>query len=101
MMERAERTHVTPDYVLSGITQIIHRCMREAPVRDSRGNIIPGEWQFDSKSALKGLELLGRHLILFTDKKQIVGDAGAPVEVKHTLSPETIAAVRARVKDEC
>ena len=55
--ERSERTEVTQDYVLAEIVQVIN---------DRRGT---GE-HANPQAALKGLELLGRHLAMFTDKAQ-------------------------------
>jgi hypothetical protein len=47
-----------------------------AQAKDENGN---GIWAFDSRGASKGLELLGRHLRMFTDKLE-VGDSGDPME---------------------
>ena len=60
MNERAERTAITADYVLEGIKNVTERCAKE------------GE-EFNPPSALKGYELLGKHLKLFTDKVELGG----------------------------
>ena len=52
--KRSERTEVTQDYVLGGILATIEECR--------------GEDHRNPQAALKGLELLGRHLAMFTDK---------------------------------
>ena len=68
-------------YVLKGIKEVTERCMQKVPVMefnpesgeytqavDENGNNV---WQFDSKGALKGLELLGKHIGFFEmDNKQ-------------------------------
>ena len=59
--ERSERTEITQDYVLSEIVQVI---------KDRRGT---GE-DANPNAVLKGAELLGRHLALFTDKHEHSGD---------------------------
>lgn len=55
MDKRAERTEITADYVLYGIRDIVERCKAT------------GE-EFNPTAALRGKELLGKHLKLFTDK---------------------------------
>ena len=52
MQERAERTEITQDYVLNGIKDTVERCRGRGPA-------------FDPGNALKGLEILGRHLGMF------------------------------------
>lgn len=70
MDKRAKRIEVNSDYVLSGITRVIERCEQAEPVRDKDGNET-GEYVFNASSALKGYELLGKHLKLFTDKIEV------------------------------
>ena len=53
--KRSERTEITQDYVIREITQVIE---------DRRGT---GEHS-NPNAVLKGVELLGRHLAMFTDK---------------------------------
>ena len=55
--ERSERTEVTADYVLTTIMEIIEQ--RKGTGEHSNPNAV-----------LKGAELLGRHLALFTDKHE-------------------------------
>jgi len=52
--KRTERTEITQDYVLAGIRANIARCQSDD--------------YYNPQAALKGLELLGRHLAMFTDK---------------------------------
>ncbi len=54
MKEREERTGITADYVLGNLQQLAERCMSEE--------------DFQPGAAAKALELLGKHLKLFTDK---------------------------------
>ena len=75
--ERSKRTEVTQDYVLATITETIERCKQAKPVKYRNGNPVmidtpDGEiapaYKFDAAAVLKGAELLGRHLAMFTDK---------------------------------
>ncbi len=92
--ERSERTEITQDYVLTTIRDTMERCKQAEPVAYQNGNpvmvdtpdgdIVPA-YKFDSGAVLKGAELLGRHLAMFTDKKT--------VDVNHGVQdPEEIIA---------
>lgn len=72
MDARSKRTKIDADYVLTGIKNTIERCAQEVPVLDKDGNQT-GEYKFDSGAVLKGYELLGKHLKLFTDKVELSG----------------------------
>lgn len=77
MNRRSERTGITSDFVLNGIAKNIARCEQGEPVRDRSGELVMIEtpngevapaYRYDASNALKGYELLGKHLKLFTDK---------------------------------
>lgn len=70
MDKRAEETGIDAKFVLNGIVKLIERCEQAVPVLDNEGNET-GEWRFESNSAMRGYELLGKHLKLFTDKVEI------------------------------
>ena len=90
--ERSERTEVTQDYVLTSIMKTMERCKQAEPVvyqnGDSvligtpSGDLAPA-YKFDANAVLKGAELLGRHLAMFTDKKTIDVNHGVqePAEI--------------------
>jgi phage terminase small subunit len=65
MDKRSEKTEITQDYVLGGIKDVTEANKKDNP-----------------NAALKGFELMGKHLKLFTDKREI----STPVKV--ALSPE-------------
>lgn len=69
---RSRRTHITADYVLSSLKAVADRCMQAEMVLDHKGNPT-GEFRFDSGGANKSLELLGKHLKLWTDKMEVSG----------------------------
>lgn len=64
---REKRTGITADYVLTRLQTVVERCMQSEPVYDRKGEPT-GDYQFDSSGANRALELLGKHLKLFTDK---------------------------------
>lgn len=65
--QRAENK-ATAESVIERTNEVINRCMQAVPVTDRKGNIIEGEWTFDAASALRGLDLLGKHFGLFTTR---------------------------------
>jgi phage terminase small subunit len=71
--ERSQRTQSDADFVLTNLKKMYDRCSQEVPVLDRQGNPT-GEFRFDSYGALKALELLGKHLKMFTDKIQHEGE---------------------------
>ncbi len=60
MQERSNRTEIDQDYVLGVIKDTIEKCS--------------GEENFNANGVLKGAELLGKHLKLFTDKVEHSGN---------------------------
>lgn len=75
MKERAERVQRTADDVLMDIQKVKESCMGEA--FDQQGNAV----MVDPKAALKALELEGRHLRMFTDKVEVSGADGGPLQL--------------------
>lgn len=94
MDKRSERTEISADYVLRTITETIERCKQARAVLDRKGEpvlvetadgkIVPA-YVFDSTAVLKGAELLGKHLKLFTEKVEHSGN------VTLNVSPEDAA----------
>ena len=58
--EKIDRTKTTVDWVVAKLREVHARCMQAQPVLDEEGQPI-GVYVFDSKGALKALELLGKH----------------------------------------
>jgi len=63
---RAEKAELNSEWVLERLKKVADRCMQEEPVMS--GGEPTGEYKFDSSGANKSLELIGKHLKLFTDK---------------------------------
>lgn len=73
--KRARRVEVTQDYVINNLVEIVERTMQRAPVLDRKGEQVTDEegravWTFDAKNANRALELLGKHLGIFSDRVQ-------------------------------
>ena len=86
----AERTGITQEYVLSNIQKVVERCMQQEAVRARDGSplLVEGPegdlaclFEFKETGALKGLELLGKHLGLFKDKIEHTGKDGGPIDL--------------------
>lgn len=84
MDERKERVDITADYVLQGIKELTERCIQAQPV------IIDGEptgeYKFEANAALKGYELMGKHLKLFTDKTELTGKDGGTIKTEAVIT---------------
>jgi len=70
MDARSQRTQIDSDYVLNTIQDTVEKCRQVVPVLDHEGKET-GEYRFEANAVLKGCELLGRHLKLFTDKVEV------------------------------
>jgi len=73
--KRMNKVEITAEYVLSTIKNTIERCSQAEQVVDKDG-VPSGEYKFDSAAVLKGSELLGKYLKLFTDKTEVSNPDG-------------------------
>lgn len=71
MTKRSDDLGIDAKYVLTTIKDTIERCSQAVPVRNADGET--GEYKFDAAAVLKGAELLGKHLKMFTDKTEVSG----------------------------
>lgn len=91
MDERNKRTLVHQDFVIENLVEVSQRCLQKVPVMvfdsvnkcmvqktDEEGRDV---WEFDSTGANRALELLGKHLKMFTDKSEQNGSQ----EVKYVI----------------
>lgn len=58
----------------------------EVVVKNLGGGEVENIIKVKSNDKLKGLELLGRHLKMFTDRNEISTPPGKPIETKHTIT---------------
>ena len=78
----AERTELSQDEVIRGIRATIDRCNQSEAVCDASGkpvmvttpagDLVPA-YRFEPMAVLKGLELLGKHLGMFTNRHEVTG----------------------------
>lgn len=80
MDKRANDLGIDAAYVLRKIKDTIERCSQAEPVRDRDGEQT-GEYKFDSVAVLRGAELLGKHLKMFTDKVEHAGPGGGAINM--------------------
>lgn len=80
-----ERVEITKSYVLGTIKDTVERCRQSKPVLDRKGKPVVVEtpdgdltpaYAFDAPSVLRGAELLGKHLGMFTEKHELTGANG-------------------------
>jgi phage terminase small subunit len=78
--KRSKRTEIRQDWVLQTLVETIDRCRQSTPVVDKDGNPVfvelpSGEvapaYQFAPAAVLRGLELAGKHLGMFKDRKEV------------------------------
>lgn len=71
-LELQEKTHVTQEYCIMNLKEVVERSLQHKPVMEFNritGQLEEtGEYQFDSIGANKALELLGKTLGIYIDK---------------------------------
>lgn len=108
MKNREARLEITADFVLQTIVETIKRCSQGQAMLDRKGipvlglDVQTGDekqlYKFDSAGVLRGAELLGRHLRLFSDRIEHSGSNEGPIELITTnTSPEEAAALYRRM----
>jgi len=77
--ERGAKTELDAEWVLKRLKRIHDRCMQEEPVKDADGPT--GEFKFEHSGANRSLELIGKHLAMFTEKRELSGADGGPLQI--------------------
>jgi phage terminase small subunit len=90
--ERRKKSEVTAEYVLTNLREVVERCLQRAPVVTMKGEQVMDEegrsvWEFNAPGANKALELLGKHLGMFTEKVQVAhsGEMSMTAQVRAVL----------------
>jgi phage terminase small subunit len=66
-----DELNIDAKYVIMQLKELADRCMQHTP----------GKWKFDAAGANRALELLGKHLGLFSTKVDI-SHSGQPIEIR-------------------
>jgi phage terminase small subunit len=76
------KTELTAQWVLDNLKTVVERCMMAEPVMIRVGNHMEesGEYTFQAPGANRALELIGKHLGMFTDKIDINADMNIKIE---------------------
>ena len=91
----AREVGVTPAYVLGGLKNNHERSIQAVPVLDRKGEPT-GEYQYEGAVANRSLELLGKHLGMFEDKKDAaVVNNDNRTQILMAFSPEQLRALLA------
>lgn len=73
--EQVERLSITSDYVLLRLVETLERCMQARPVTEwdagEGKRRETGVYTFDSKGALRALELIGRHIGMWQQEMKV------------------------------
>jgi len=85
--ELAAKCHVSQEYVLMNLKQVVEKSMQAEPVMkfdyDLKQMVETGEYVFDSRGANQALQLLGKHVGMFKDKVEHNGDIGIKIKVDY------------------
>ncbi len=75
---QAEKSELNVAWVLDGLRAVVERCMQavEVTTRDGTGT---GEYVFNAAGANKALELIGKHLRMFTERLEVTDRDGEPL----------------------
>lgn len=94
---------VDKEWVIGRLARVVERCMQAAPVMDKKGNPVYVELEdgdeapafvFNSMGANRALELLGKEIGLFVERKE----TGKPGEFKKVLDEDERTEMRDRVR---
>jgi len=73
--EKTAQMSITQDWVIQQLVEVVKKSNKVIPVQEwnyeEKCMVDTGEFQFDSRGATKGLELIGKHLGMFVDKMEV------------------------------
>jgi len=90
-IQEYDKLGMSPQKVLLDLMELYKRCMSAEPVLewqevDKKMRLVPnGEWQFDTRGALKALELIGKQMGMFGAKVEVSGTAALQVQIADAM----------------
>lgn len=73
-VERTERTTVDADFVLNGLKELNQICMGQKEVTYTVDGVQESMRVFEQSGAARSFELIGKHLGMFIERKEITGE---------------------------
>lgn len=89
----AERAIVSKEWVISRLVENVNRAMQAEAVKGQDGEVT-GEFRYEGSVANRALELLGKELKMFIDRKEV----GKPGEFDHMGADELRDLIRAETE---
>ncbi len=93
-----DKLELDQEWVLRNLEEIAGRCMQKKPVmvydREERGMVQAQDvdgcdiWTFDSAGANRAVELIGKHLRMFTDRLEHTGADAGPIQFIEIVKPD-------------
>lgn len=87
--KRKEKLELSAEWVLENLKNIAEKCQQAEPVLnfnyDTKQLEETGEYKFDSQGANRALELIGKHLKMFTDKVETSGEVFIGIQLPEGL----------------
>jgi len=83
MSERSERLRVSSDFILNDLIELKEICMGRKPVMiTNKDGSITSTTIFEHSGANRSIELIGKHLSMFTNKSEITTKGFIPESIK-------------------
>lgn len=82
--KRSIRNRISADWVLKRLIKNVQRASVAIPVLDYDGEPI-GEYRYEGNVVNKALELIGKHIGMFTDKMELSGPGGVPLQMSEIV----------------
>lgn len=89
----SERLGITQDWVLQNLKKVVAKGLQEEQILNYKGEPT-GEFKFDSSGANRALELLGKHLGMFTNKTEINARVKSDVKANVNLSGDATFTIK-------
>jgi len=101
LQERQKRLEMDEDWVMHQLRNVYDRCMQNeavygpgSAVLDDEGNetgeTVPLYYKFDASGSIKALELIGKHMKMFSDKTG-AGSTNVQVNINLGADPEGVS----------